>query len=141
MLVVLAGNANSCMVADAISFLPAKEWKGYYSAYTEPLKLVIKTEEQWKEVWTKVHALQFPEPELPKIDFEKDMIIAVFMGERRSGGFSIEIKNIVKTDKEVVVEVEERRPDPGSIVTMALTRPYHMLVVKTSSLPLRFQYL
>ena len=132
-------NRKSIKPEPSIKIKMEKEWKGYHCGYTEPSRLVIKTEDIWKDVWAKVYAFQLPKPKLPKIDFEKDMIIAVFMGERRSGGFSIEIKKIIKTDKEIVVEVEEREPDPGSIVTMALTQPYHIVVVRISSLPLRFQ--
>lgn len=113
-----------------------QEWKGSYCGYTESSSLVIKDKDQWREIWAKVYALQLPKPDLPEINFEKDMIIAVFMGEHGSGGFSIEIKDIFKTDKEIVVEVEERKPDHGSIVTMALTQPYHIVVISISPLPI-----
>ncbi len=117
-----------------------QEWKGYFCGYTEPSRLVIKTEDQWGEVWRKVHRLQIPRPELPKIDFEKEMVIAVFMGEQMSGGYGIKIIRITKTEEEIVVEVEEKEPPPGSLRTMVLTQPYHIVVIKESSLPVRFHH-
>ena len=116
-----------------------KEWKGFHSDYREATSLVIKTEEQWKEVWERVHLLRLPRPELPKIDFQKEMVIAVFMGERSSGGYSIEIIKITKTAKEIVVVVKGKEPPPGSLRTMVLTQPFHIAVVKGFSLPVRFQ--
>ncbi len=117
-----------------------QEWKGYHCAYTIASKLVIKTEDRWKEIWEKVHLLRLPKPELPKIDFEKEMVVAVFMGERSSGGYEIEIRKIIKTEKEIVVEVEEKEPSPESLQSMALIQPYHIVVVKSSPLPVRFQH-
>ena len=117
-----------------------KEWKGYHCGYTKAARLVIKTEDRWKEVWRKVHLLRLPKPAVPKIDFQKEMVIAVFMGERKSGGYKIEIKKIVKTEKDIVVEVEEKEPSPESFQSMALTQPYHIVVVKSFPLPVRFQH-
>ncbi len=117
-----------------------KEWKGYRCGYSEAARLVIKTEDRWKEVWRKVHLLRVPKPELPEIDFQEEMIIAVFMGDRKSGGYEIEIREIIKTEKEIVVQVEEKEPSPESLRTMALTQPYHIIVVKSSLLPVRFQH-
>lgn len=118
-----------------------QEWKGYHCGYTKAAKLLIKTEDQWKEVWEKINSLRLPKPELPSIDFKKKMVIAVFMGERQSGGYDIEIIDIFKKEKEIVVVVDEKEPSPDSLRTMALTSPYHVVIVKRSSLPVRFQSL
>jgi hypothetical protein len=116
-----------------------KEWKGNHCGYTEPERLVVKTKDQWGEVWGKMHRLRLSTPELPVIDFKKEMVIAVFMGERKTGGYEIEIKKIVERENEIIVEVEERGPPPESLQTMALTQPYHLIVIPKSSLPVTFQ--
>jgi len=116
-----------------------QEWKGYHCGYTKAARLLIKTEGRWKEVWEKVHHRRLLKPELPKVNFPKEMVIAVFMGERRSGGYEIKIRKIIKTEKEIVVEVEEKEPSSEFLRTMALTQPYHIVAIKTSSLPVRFQ--
>lgn len=118
-----------------------KEWKGSRCGYVEPLKSVISTENQWKEIWGTMFRYLLSKPELPKIDFDKEMILAAFMGEHRTGGYEIRIKRVMKTDKEIVAYIEERKPDPESFRTMALTQPYHVVVIKKYSLPVRFQHL
>ena len=112
--------------------------KGYHCGYSEPERLVIETESEWKEVWDKVVAFQIPKPELPNVDFETHMIIAVFMGEQRTGGYSINITRIIKEEEGIVVEVEEKHPHPDSLVTMTLTQPYHIVIIEKSHLPVRF---
>ncbi len=116
-----------------------KEWKGSYSGYPKAARLAIYNAEEWKGIWEKVNALRLPKPELPKINFEKEMVIAVFMGERHSGGYSIEITSILKTEKEIVAAVEEKEPSPESLRTLALTSPYHIVVIKKYPLAVNFQ--
>lgn len=115
-----------------------QEWKGYYCGYSQSLKQGIYTQSQWKETWEKAHSLILPKPELPRIDFEKEMVIAVFMGEQNSGGYEIIIKEITMTDKEVIVKVEEKTPAAETLNTMALTQPYHIAVIAKSSFSVRF---
>ena len=116
------------------------EWKGYHCGYTEPSRLVIKAEDRWKEVWGKVHRLRLPRPELPEIDFEKEMVVAVFMGIRKSGGDEIEIIKVTKTEEEIVAVVKEKEPPSDFLQTLALTQPYHIVVIKRFSLPVKFQH-
>lgn len=87
-----------------------------------------------------MNVLRLPRPELPEIDFEKEMVVAIFMGERSSGGYEIEIINIIKTEKQIAIEVEEEEPPPESLRTMVFTQPYHIVVIKRYSLPVVFQH-
>lgn len=115
-----------------------REWKGYYCGYTEPSQFVGINEDQWMAVWGKVHSFQIPQPQLPKVDFEKEMVIGVFMGVQKSGGYDIVIKKIIKREEEIAVVVEKREPPFDSIQTMALSQPYHIAVIKRFALPVSF---
>lgn len=115
-----------------------KEWKGLQSGYTFPSKFIIETEVQWEEVWDKIHRFRLPRPELPKIDFETEMVIAVFMGVQKSGSYDIRIVEILQAEKEIRVMVRQREPSPDTVQTMALTQPYHVVVIEKSPLPIRF---
>lgn len=116
-----------------------RQWQGYYSGFTSPSRMVITTAQDWKEAWQKIHSLKLPVPKTPKIDFAKQMVLAVFMGEKRSGGYEIKISKISKTEGGIFVEVAEKEPSPESLRTMALTSPYHIVVIKKFSLPVIFQ--
>jgi len=71
-----------------------REWKGYHCGYIEPLRLIIQTEDQWREVWEKLYYFKLPRAKLPDINFDKEMVIAAFMGEKKIGGYRIEIKKL-----------------------------------------------
>jgi hypothetical protein len=115
-----------------------KQWKGSQSGYTFPSKFIIQTEVQWSEIWDKVHRFRLPKPALPKIDFENEMVIAVFMGVQKSGGYDIRIIDIIEAEKEILVHVKVREPPPGTVQTMALTQPYHIVVIQKRPFPIRF---
>lgn len=59
-------------------------------------------------------------------------IIAVFMGEFSTGGYGIEIKEVVDVGQSVVVKVEKTYPDKGGVVTEAFSQPYHFPTISHS---------
>lgn len=60
--------------------------------------------------------------------YKGSQYVAVFDGERDTGGYSIEVDSIVVDDGEVFIYVLEITPDDDEMVTQALTYP--LLVVK-----------
>jgi hypothetical protein len=112
-----------------------KEWGKDHSGYIKPAKLVIYSEKDWEDVWREVHKKEINPQPAPKIDFEKYMILAVFMGDCPLGGYHITITNIYDTGKEILAEVKEVRPTHG---LTWVTAPYHMIMIKKSHLPVRF---
>jgi len=114
--------------------------KGFMSGVRQRQLLVIKSEAQWKEIWQVHVGLVSPAREVPSIDFDKEMVVAVFLGERSSGGYGVEIK-AVEQDREkrqLRVVLRETKPAGGAMVIQALTQPYHIVKVKKSELPVTF---
>jgi flagellar basal body-associated protein FliL len=66
---------------------------------------------------------------------EKDGIyyVIIKMGEKSTGGYSIEVVNVEINDKNANIYVKENNPDPTSTVTQAFTYPY--VVVKFNFKP------
>lgn len=120
---------------DTVSFETAQ--KGFYSGIDEPFETVIKDRDTWETFWANLHSIQFPSPSLPDIDFSKNMVIGVGMGSRSSGGYSAEIKNIIVEDGKLAVNLVEFQPGSNCLVTMAITQPYHLVVLESSDLPIQ----
>jgi hypothetical protein len=132
---VLAGTAAAAEKSQTVAVI--KEWKGFNAAQEAPKRVVVKDQKGWEEVWTGMEGNVNPKPETPKVDFDSRMVIAVFMGTRKSGGYSVKITSIEQNGK-VTVKVKESSPPPDAIVTMALTSPYHVVVVPKSDKPVEF---
>ena len=101
--------------------------RGTFGGLDEQGDYVINSEGEWSEL---LNRTQIRFQEQPAIDFSKSTVIAVFLGTRSTGGYTIEIKDIVETDDEVMVYVEETSPGPGENVIMAVTQPYHIVKTK-----------
>lgn len=55
--------------------------------------------------------------------------VAAFQGQQTSGGFSIHIERIERTGDQLVVHATFSEPAPGSMNTMALTSPVHVVSI------------
>ncbi len=96
----------------------------------QPSRSVVTGPEDWEELRGSFqHSQELPED--PEIDWEEEMIIAVFMGEQRTGGYRIEIDELTQTNGELSVQIKRSEPEPGQPVTQALTYPYH--IIKTEA--------
>ena len=81
-------------------------------------------------------------PDPPQVDFSKYMLIAAFMGERKTTGYSIEIYDIFYCEfqgKDITVGVKKYEPGSHSIVGQAIVRPYHVVKVEKSDKEVGFQ--
>lgn len=63
------------------------------------------------------------------VDFTRYTVIAVFAGEKNSGGYSVDISRVVERENGLVVSVREYVPGQGCIVTQAVTYPYQIAII------------
>lgn len=110
---------------------------GYFGEISEKKNSVITTQAEWMPISKKV-ALERSAP-LPAVDFNKEMLIAVFQGEKSTGGYGIEITKIIENENNIEVFVKEAEPEPKCIVSQAFTRPYHIIKVKKSDKEVLFK--
>jgi hypothetical protein len=101
--------------------------QGSYSGLIEAKNYSIFNNNDWQLFWYQLKINQLAAPSAPQVDFSEEMVIAVAMGEKNSGGYKIEIEKITTTDK-INVYLKETTPDPAGITTQALTQPY--IIVK-----------
>ena len=102
--------------------------RGTNSAILEPRLAIARDAESWKTLWEEHARLNLPTPPAPEVDFEQSMVVAVFLGQRPSGGYAVEIESCTVQDDELHVRRLETVPGQDA-VTMALTAPFHMVTV------------
>ena len=107
--------------------------KGYQSGISEPLEIVARNQADWTALWKKHASTESNPPPAPAIDFGKEMVVAVFLGERPTGGHDIEITSVERSGDNLVVSFVERSPQPGGVVTQAFTQPFHIVRVAAQS--------
>lgn len=66
-------------------------------------------------------------------------VMAIFLGERPSGGYSVEVTEITYNGNRTRIVVKETKPGENDIVTMALTYPYALVRLETLRIPQVFE--
>ena len=105
------------------------------SGVEEARQAVARTAVEWAALWRE-HAGSTP---LPKIDFSKRMVVAVFLGTRPSAGYAVEITGTRADGAGLVVLWTERRPESGMVAAQILTSPGHIVTVPKVTGPIRFE--
>ncbi len=95
----------------------------FASGYTEPQRIIVRGQAQWQDVWATIWRGHTPVPQLPAIDFNREMVVIAAMGMRPTGGFNILIDSASEDAAGVTVRVRAMTPGPGCAVTLALTHP------------------
>lgn len=98
--------------------------EGSHSEVTKPFVAVAREPGTYSQLRKIVPGL----PVLLDSFFERNLIVAAFMGERNTGGYSVDFMN----DGDGVLHVVAKEPDKGAMVTQVLTTPF-----KVVSLPIR----
>ncbi len=98
--------------------------EGTFSGIKEPLQKVITTNEEWEELWKKHVSVIVPQPPVPEIDFESNVVAALFAGEKMKSGYQIRLKEVVPQGKDVIVRYKMVEPPENSFTLTVLTQPF-----------------
>lgn len=112
--------------------------KGNFSGIQEPAQMVVTNATQWAEIWAKHSAQKRPAEPVPEIDFEKETVLFVALGQKRTGGYAVEIAEVKRMEGKVEVLVKTRKPKPGGFQLQALTAPFHAVAVPKISGAVKF---
>lgn len=121
--------ANSAQAASIVAFAPIVS--GFNSSVTERKNYLITSSTQLSELWKMFATNSKP----PVVDFVSSNVIAVFAGQKPTGGYSISVSKIKDSDTRTVT-VLLSRPDKNCVLTQALTAPYQIIKIPKSTLPL-----
>lgn len=103
--------------------------KGCGWGLSERKNIVITNESEWKDLLNNL-GWSWSNSSLPEIDFTQNIIIAVFQGCFGTGGYSIEITQIVDNESTIEVIVKEKTPESGVFLTQAVSCPFHIVVTQ-----------
>lgn len=97
-------------------------------------EITITSPEAWGTLWAEhAYAIGQAGP-APLVDFSREVVIAIFLGTRPSGGFSVAIRRIERGDGGLTVYFQEGRPAKDALVSQALTQPFHIVKVKVTQI-------
>lgn len=102
--------------------------KGYYSGIEESMTVIITDPVAFAALWARHVSGQSPTPPVPAVDFNQDSVLAVYLGERKTGGYDVEVVAIRMADSKVTATIQRKTPR-GDTGTGATTQPYHIVKI------------
>ncbi len=109
------------------------EWRGQRSDVAVETVVVVTTDAAWTALWRKVG--RAPPSALP----DGHVAVGIFLGQRNTGGFTVEIVSAGPAAGEFVVGYEENRPT--GMVTMSITYPWLIRLFPDPGVPVRVEKL
>ncbi|WP_417352677.1 protease complex subunit PrcB family protein [Flavobacterium alkalisoli] len=109
------GKPGKSAMANNYEILTESGYGGHETAFNE----VITSQERLDELYRELNI-----ESIPTVDFDNNNVVALFMGQKPSGGYSIGIDNVKIENKTAFVKVKTTKPKAGENVTMALMQPY-----------------
>lgn len=74
---------------------------------------------------------EFLKDKISRADIKTANFIVLNMGEKRTGGYAITVDGVRETDTQIILKTRHIKPEPGTMVTQAITYPY--TIVKINS--------
>jgi hypothetical protein len=94
------------------------------------LCVVVRSQQEWGSLWVK-HTGGKAEGR-PAVDFSKEMVVAVFLGERDTGGYKVDVTLMadpIEPKTHLVVFYREIQPDSDSFKTEMISEPFVMVKI------------
>lgn len=116
--------------------------RGDDSGIARSKRVAVRASNTWRTLWREHTVNSYTSngehPALPAVDFKTEMVVVVFLGCKPTGGFGVAITQVTETSTRVIVSYIKNSPSGGGITTMAITHPFHMVVVRRINKPVIF---
>jgi PrcB C-terminal len=103
--------------------------KGYRSGIRGPLQTAIRDQDEWTVFWKQHSSIDTSPALAPTVHFDREIVVGIFLGEKSTGGYEVEIVRAERRDSSLYFYYREESPPPGAMVTQALTQPFHLVRV------------
>jgi hypothetical protein len=113
-------NTSDPSVKVAFAVVTTGQFSGIESERLE----VIRDPDDFSALWL-IHANGVQ----PDIDFDQNMVVAAFLGERPTGGFTIAITEVEERGDSLLVKVRATFPGDNCIVTQAFSQPHQIITM------------
>lgn len=109
-----------------------------HSAYEMAEETVVRDRAAWEATWRQLHNGLAADPP-PAVDFTRDMVVLVAVGQRPTGGTSVRVDGVAAAPGGAVVRYTVTEPGEGCMSTQVLTAPVEVVRVARVAGAVRFE--
>ena len=86
-------------------------WKGAYSGQISAYTSVITDQEKYESLWKAHRSNTIGGTDAPPtVDWQTEMVIAVYIGARNTGGYSVTIDSVLESSDQITVHLDPDAP-------------------------------
>ncbi|CCG53379.1 Probable lipoprotein precursor [Flavobacterium indicum GPTSA100-9 = DSM 17447] len=104
-------------------------YKGQISSKKVKENIVIKDNESFTNLISELNIQPADYEVLLNVDFEKNNLLVLFIGEKPTGGYDIDVDKVLFLEKTIEVYPKISIPSKDSFSTTAITSPYVMVTI------------
>lgn len=106
--------------------VPQTILKEYATGVTSPVSGLISSEAEWRRLWTAIHGTRQPQPALPVVDFDREALVYVGLGNTANGAAPL-IEQVDVYERGAVARVTIEVPSPTCLILTAIFQPIHVV--------------
>lgn len=85
--------------------------------------------QSFNQTWKIMNGNFVPVPSAPNVDFSRNKVLTVFLGQRPTGGYGIVLASAKLEGQTLVVSANLRAPGAGAITTQVITSPFSSVLI------------
>jgi hypothetical protein len=131
--------ARPTISVPVIRLRPGGESFTVFSGMNDSARIVVRDSAAWRRAWETIHRPFIPAPPVPRIDFERDMIVVAALGRRPTEGYGVVIEEATQDTSGMEIVVRKTSPGAGCLTPAAVTQPVDVARLPASDQPVRFR--
>lgn len=113
---------------------------GPFGSITDKREVLVTNNDDYMKLMNEVYSNLDQMPRIPDVDFSKNDVIAVFLGARSEGAYTINVDKVIKRSDAVSCYVFETKPGANCVVTMSTSQPYEIVKVPKLNQKVKFVF-
>ncbi|QQR92903.1 MAG: protease complex subunit PrcB family protein [Candidatus Iainarchaeum archaeon] len=113
---------------------------GTQSSFTVEQQKVFRTQSEFETFW-KTNSTQTPLASIGAIDYGRETLILLALGEKSTGGYDIRVDRVAMAGASILVNYTKIAPASNSYNDEALTQPYVLIKVSRHVTPEQVQFI
>lgn len=134
---VSTSNPGAATVSDASQQAYTRLYSSWNSRFPESAEKVLHSAAELAPVWRAING-DSAAP-VPAVDFTRQMVVFIALGQRMSGGYSLKFDGMSATSGGSVVRYTATSPGPGCMNAQVLSSPVEMVAVPRTAGTVTFE--
>lgn len=101
--------------------------------FDKPGYVLVNSQDRLTNLWYQAHGTQLQVPSVPKLDFSRETVVAIFDGQKPTGGYGLDVRSVSVENGELYIDLVTTRPTEGAITTQSITSPWLILHILAGS--------